>query len=244
MLSAHTKKSKFSSKSRAGHKKTKSNPMKPNGMNGGAMSEENRLMFEGKGKVASRVAQLKQQEQDMGFAPNTTTKWNQSTNQGKMERQGKGIGQFGRVFNNRTNEERKAQNNERNTDRFFREIGRPVTDYNKTNMEQWRANYIERADKYLDNKNHATGLSRYQLLKRAQRRMNNNLYKTRATLEKEHGYNWNRSNRNNKFDRMFTMTKKQLQKIRNHPRDYLDNPANYMSEPEGMANTPYIGQFD
>ena len=242
MHSAPTKKSKFSSKSRSGHKKTKSNPMKPNGMNGGAMSE-------GNGKVASRVAELRKREQDMGFAPNTTTEWKQSTNQGKMQRQGKGIGQFGRLFNNRTNAERKAQNNERNTDRFFREIGRPLTKYNGTTQEEWRANYIERADKYLDNQNRATELSRYQLLKRAQRRMNNNLYKTRATLEKEKakeaGYSgWNRSNRNNKFDRMFTMTKKQLKQIRNEPRDYLNNPDNYMSEHEGMENTPYIGQFD
>jgi len=79
--------------------------------------------------------------------------------------------------------------------------------------------------------------------------MNNNLYKTRATLEKEksmdNGYTgWNPSNRNNKFDRMFTMTKKQLKHIRNNPRDYLENPDNYMQEPENMENTPYIGQFE
>ena len=59
------------------------------------------------------------------------------------------------------------------------------------------------------------------------------------------GYGWDRSNRNNAYDRMFNMSKKQLQKIRENPDDYLnkDRRGEFMLEPEGMENTSYIQEL-
>lgn len=244
-----SKKSKFSTKSLIRHKKTRSNMNKPNVMNGGF-------------SVKKRINTLENRTKKTDFKPNTGSMWSQSTDEGSFQRQGKGLAQFGKLFNNRTPNERKVVNNERDTNRFFREVGRPInkTSYNRMdkdmrleNHNKWREQYLQRADTYLNNQNRTTGLSRYQLLKRAQRRMNNNLYKTRATLEKEmanmkkeqgHNYSgWNRENRNTKFDPMFTMTKKQLKRIRNNPRGYLEKPEDFMHEPDNMENTPYIGRF-
>jgi hypothetical protein len=199
-------------------------------MKGGLMSEENSAMFAKRAKSIS--------EKSIKSISDLAKELNQRAKE-LNQRASKGRARFGRVFNNRTNENRAASKRERNEDRFFRELGRPMTKYNTNNKEMWRKKYLERAEKYLNNTNRATGKDRYAMLKRAMRRMNNNLYKTRATLEHTHGPHWDPVNRNNKFDRMFTMTKKQLERIRKQPNDYLENPDDFMMDPEG-ENTPYI----
>ena len=108
---------------------------------------------------------------------------------------------------------------------------------------QWEENFLKRSDEYLNSDNEH--LTKYEKLKRANQRMKNNLNETRATLEKRKGYGWNRSNRNNAYDRMFNMSKKQLQRIRENPDDYLNKSQRdeFMVEPEGMETTSYIQKF-
>ncbi len=179
--------------------------------------------------VKQRITNLEKKATSLNFKP-----------------QGQGIAKFGKLFDERSPEDIKKDNNThtRNEDLFFREIGRPITNYNKNSRSVWETKYLDRVDKYIDKTNKASGLSRYQLLKRGQRRMNNNLYKTRAILERTQNPNWKLDNRNNKFDRMFTMTRKQLKKIQNNPDEYLKNPNNFMQNTQDK-NVPssYIGRI-
>ena len=143
-------------------------------------------------------------------------------------------------------------NNANGTAKYLGQLGRPLTKYNSNyhSRTDWGNNHIKRANSYLNNVNHRSGLSRYALLRRAKQRMNNNLDHTREILYKEHKKSrgsklgWNAVNRNNAFDPLFTMTKKQLKHIRNNPRAYLDNRNSYMSKMNNnMPNTPYIGRL-
>jgi molecular chaperone GrpE (heat shock protein) len=215
------KKSKISRSRLNGQRKTKTNIMK----GGGEFKKDWETTSP---SVTERLARIENEFSN----PNSGKTFTLNKSQG--------LGQFGRYFNNRTNNQIKKKRGE---DQFFRELGRPMTKYNTNNQETWREKYLERAEKYLNNNNRATEKDRYAILKRAMRRMNNNLYKTRATLERTHSPRWDRKNRNNKFDRMFTMTKKQLERIRKQPNDYLDNPDDFMMDPEG-ENTPYIHKIN
>ena len=143
-------------------------------------------------------------------------------------------------------------------DQLSNEEFRELDMQRREDRQRWEQDFLKRSDDYLDNQNRV--LSKYQQLKRAKQRMNNNLYKTRAVVEKykknsnnrEPEYNstgrritrgWNTLNRNSAFDRMHHMTKKQLRKIRDSPKDFLENPDEYMHDSETMENTPYIGRF-
>ena len=134
----------------------------------------------------------------------------------------------------------------------------------------WEKQFLERSEDYLtyDNKQHK---NRYEQLKLAKQRMNNNLTKTRAILEhtKAKSYennspgvnthnvvtsngktskthSWSRSNRNSKFDPMFHMTRKQLKAIQNNPQNYLENSNNFINSSnfDTMKLEPYIGKFN
>jgi hypothetical protein len=113
------------------------------------------------------------------------------------------------------------------------------------NRLAWEKQFIERSEDYLteDNKIHK---NRYEQLKLAKQRMNNNLNKTRAILENKKSqsyknnvqgvnthnvfssngktkkiYSWSSKNRDSKFDPMFHMTRKQLKAIQNNPENYI-----------------------
>jgi hypothetical protein len=234
------KKSKISRSRLNGQRKTKTNIMK----GGGEFTKD---WETNSPSVKARLARINEEFSNPNsgktFTPNHRQGPVSNLDRGIYSMRGQeygGLGQFGRYFNNRTNNQIKKKRGE---DQFFRELGRPMTKYNTNNQETWREKYLERAEKYLNNNNRATEKDRYAILKRAMRRMNNNLYKTRATLERTHSPRWDRKNRNNKFDRMFTMTKKQLERIRKQPNDYLDNPDDFMMDPEG-ENTPYIHKIN
>jgi hypothetical protein len=132
-----------------------------------------------------------------------------------------GLGQFGRYFNNNTNNQMKKKRNERNEELFKRELGRPRTGnlvllkevergmkkpvpgnenydayigYNNPD-ETWKDQFIELADTYLNTKKHNGRTkykqSRYKSLMNARRMINNNLSTTRSTIEKTYRDKYN-----------------------------------------------------
>ena len=157
-----------------------------------------------------------------------------------------------------TNDEKqiKEKKNQTNIARFLSQTGR-VINKNKNkqlqnkqslNRSDWEEKFLKRLDEYLSNNNRE--LDKYIQLKRAKQRMNKDLNTTRATLEqaeissrnsKTNKYDpatgrlitrgWNTQNRNTKFDPLFNMSKKQLEKIQFIPNAYIKNPYNDIFTP-------------
>jgi hypothetical protein len=216
-----------------------------------SVSEENQEKFR-KGSVRTKTNMVESRmskKKDFGSAFNFRT--NNEKNQSNINRF---FGQKGRVVNSKYSHlnnkyhtiHKKAY---KNSDGKWiipsrEKLSKKEMDNLKKSQEEdrvkWEGNFLKRSDEYLNNDNQH--LTKYEKLKRANQRMKNNLNETRATLEKRKGYGWDRSNRNNAYDRMFNMSKKQLQKIRENPDDYLnkDRRDEFMVEPEDMESTPYI----
>lgn len=216
MLSALTKKSKFSSKSRAGHKKTKSNSMKPNGMSGGAPFSwgEGEKPLRSTSIIKANMGPKKDKYYNSRTVNNVFANNSDSDAWYKFYSDYSGI-----VGDNQT------WTNNKGVTR-----GKKYLPDGKPNPEF--ANLLKkRLKSYVDNQNLRSRLNSVNVIKRLKTRMNNNVSKTVADLEYKGKFagkngvvstNNNRALRNNAIEKLHDLDMRQLAYVRENPDEFMD----------------------
>lgn len=213
MPSAPTKKSKFSSKSRAGHKKTKSNPMKPNGMSGGAPFSW------GEGEMPEKsTANIK-----ANMGPKTDEYYNSRTvnnvfaNNSDSDAWYKFYSDYsGIVGDNQTWTNNKGVTRGKK----YLPDGKPNPKF---------ADLLKnRLKSYAEPQNLRSRLNNVNVIKRLKTRMNNNVSKTVAELESARKFgvvktNNNRALRNNAIEKLHDLDMQQLAYVRKNPDEFMND---------------------
>ena len=243
MLSALTKKSKFSSKSRSGHKKTKSNPMKPNGMSGGAPFSW------GEGEKPLRSTSII--KANMGPKKdkyyNSRTVNNVFANNSDSDAWYKFYSDYyGIVGDNQT------WTNNKGVTR-----GKKYLPDGKPNPE-FATLLKNRLKSYVDKQNLRSRLNSVNVIKRLKTRMNNNVSKTVADLEYKRKFggengvvrtNNNRALRNNAIEKLHDLDMQQLAYVRENPDEFMNalrsaRNANSIESESGMKDLPELPEVN